>query len=133
MQTRLLLFFIALALAPFLWPPVSSAQIDIIPGSSVRGADLFQKRGCVQCHAFNGIGGKVAPVLAQQTGRSHPPMQLASELWNHGPQMWRAQDSRQLRATLDSMETADLFAYFYSVSYFSAPGNAAKGAALFEE
>jgi cytochrome c2 len=133
MQTKLFLLFIGMALAPFMWPPISSAQVDVIPGSSVRGADLFQKKACVQCHVFGGVGGKVGPDLSQPNGRARTPMQLASALWNHGPQMWREQDARQLRPSLDSSETADLFAYFYSVSYFSAPGDAAKGAALFEE
>jgi cytochrome c2 len=47
--------------------------------------------------------------------------------------MWRAQEVRQVRSQLESVDAADLFAYFYSLSYFSVPGNAAKGAALFEE
>jgi cytochrome c2 len=47
--------------------------------------------------------------------------------------MWRAQNARQVRPALESTETADLFAYFYSLSYFSAPGNAARGARVFEE
>src|SRR5262245_14778372 len=88
MQTKLFVLFIGMALARFIWPPISSAQVDVIPGSSVRGADLFQKKACVQCHAFGGVGGKVGPDLAQPNGRAHTPMQLASALWNHGPQMW---------------------------------------------
>jgi mono/diheme cytochrome c family protein len=133
MQTRLLLLFVALGLAPFAWLPLSSAQIEIIPGSSDRGAELFLKRNCIECHSFRGVGGKVAPDLSQPNGRVYTPMQLAASLWNHGPRMWRAQDTRQLlRPTLDSMDTADLFAYFYSMSYFSAPGNSANGAMLFE-
>src|SRR5205085_756786 len=54
-------------------------------------------------------------------------------LWNHGPRMWSAQTARQIQPALDSRETADLFAYFYSVSYFRSPGNPAIGARLFEE
>src|SRR5437867_8515543 len=133
MHTRFLVVFISLALAPFAWPPMSSAQIEIIPGSSARGAELFRSKACVDCHAFRGVGGKIGPDLAQPNQNAHTPMQFASALWNHGPTMWRAQEARRVRPTLDSMETADLFAYFYSLSYFSAPGNAASGAGLFEE
>lgn len=112
---------------------MSSSQIQVIPGSSVRGAELFRGKACIECHAFGGVGGNIAPDLAQSNERARTPMQLASALWNHGPQMWRAQEARQIRPPLGSMETADLFAYFYSLSYFSAPGNAARGAGLFEE
>src|SRR5438270_553853 len=119
MYTRLLVLFISLALAPLAWPPPSSAQIEVIPGSSARGAELFREKGCAECHAFRGAGGKIAPDLAQPNERGHTPMQLASALWNHGPKMWRAQEARQVRPTLDSIEAADLFAYFYSLSYFN--------------
>jgi len=132
MQTKVVLLFIVLALAPFAWPPASSAQIDIVPGSSVRGEELFRAKGCVECHAFGGVGGKIAPDLAQPNRTMRTPMQLASALWNHGPRMWQAQQSRQIRPALDSIETADLFAYFYSLSYLSAPGNISEGSRVFE-
>jgi cytochrome c2 len=48
--------------------------------------------------------------------------------------MWRAQDARAAagsRPMLDSMETSDLFAYFYSLAY-SKPGNAQRGSDLFQ-
>jgi cytochrome c2 len=130
-QTTLLLV-IGLGLAMFIGLPVSSAQIEIIPGSSDRGAELFTKKNCIDCHSFRGTGGKIAPALDEPNGRVHTPMQLAASLWNHGPRMWRAQQTRQLRPVLDSPDTADLFAYFYSMSYFSSPGNPANGAMLFE-
>jgi cytochrome c551/c552 len=132
MHTKLVALFIAFALAPFAWPPVSSAQIEIIPGSSVRGADLFQSKGCVDCHKPGGVGGSIAPDLTQPNKNIHTPMQLASALWNHAPRMWRAQSGTR-RPTLDSMETADLFSYFYSLSYLNAPGSISQGGQLFEQ
>jgi cytochrome c551/c552 len=120
-----------LALIAFVLAPSSFAQIEIIPGSSAHGAELFREQGCVDCHAFNGIGANAAPDLGRAGERMRTPMQLASVLWNHGPRMWRAQDARQIRPTLNSSGTADLFAYFYSLSYFSAPGNPGRGAGLF--
>jgi cytochrome c2 len=134
MHTRFVLLLTALFVAPFAWVPMSmSMQIDIIPGSAKNGAEVFRGKDCVQCHSINGAGGSVAPDLAQPGSRAHTPMELASALWNHAPRMWRAQAARHIRPMIDSTETADLFAYFYSLSYFNAPGNAARGAALFEE
>jgi hypothetical protein len=47
--------------------------------------------------------------------------------------MWRAQQERDIRPMLDSMETADLFAYFFSRAYFTAAGDANRGALVFEQ
>jgi cytochrome c2 len=129
-QTVLL---IGVAWTVLVWAPTAFAQIEILPGSSTQGAELFVTKSCVECHAFGGVGGTIAPDLSQPGGRAHTPMQLAAALWNHGPRMWRAQEVRRVRPTLESTDAADLFAYFYSVSYFSSPGNPSKGAGLFEE
>jgi cytochrome c2 len=131
--TRFVVVFIALAVIPFVWLPSSSAQISIIPGSSARGAELFQKKACIACHSFNASGGKTAPDLAQGSEHVRTPVQLASVLWNHAPRMWQAQQAKQLRPLLDSTETADLFAYFYSLFYSKAPGDAERGARVFAE
>ena len=129
----ILLLSVVLALAPLAWPPPSAGQITIIPGSARHGADLFREKGCIQCHAFNGKGGDGAPDLSQKAQKTSTPMLLAAALWNHGPTMWAAQRSRQIQPTLDSTETADLFAYFYSLSYFNTPGDAGKGKVVFEK
>jgi cytochrome c2 len=133
MRSRLTVVCISLIATVLAWAVASLGQISIIPGSSSRGAELFKTKGCVDCHSFAGAGGKIAPDLAQQSERLRTPMQLASALWNHAPRMWRSQQARQVQPVLDSMETADLFAYFYSLSYSRAPGNAARGAQTFEE
>jgi len=95
------------------------AQISVIPGSAVRGAELFRDKTCVECHAAN-VPHAATPTL------------LAAALWNHSPKMWRAQQDRNVRPMLDSFETADLFAYFFSLAYFTAPGNAMRGRTVFE-
>jgi cytochrome c2 len=95
------------------------AQISVIPGSSARGAELFREKTCLECHAGN-VPHAATPTL------------LATALWNHSPKMWRAQQDRNVRPMLDSFETADLFAYFFSLAYFTAPGNAMRGRTVFE-
>src|SRR6266566_9006452 len=146
MRSRLVLLLISFVLAGFAWRlppssflalgapsgPVLPRQIGIVPGSSTRGAELFREKTCIECHAFNGSGGTLAPDLAQGSEHARTPMLLASALWNHSPAMWRAQRARGIRPMLDSTETADLFAYFFSLSYFSTPGDAAHGRMIFE-
>jgi cytochrome c2 len=133
LHTRFVVVMVTLALMPFVWQPASSAQINVIPGSSTRGAELFQTKNCVACHSYGTIGGKTAPNLAQSNENVRTPIQLASVLWNHAPRMWQAQRTRLIKPLLDSAETADLFAYFYSLFYSKAPGDAVRGAHVFEE
>src|SRR5439155_20875042 len=70
MHNRILVIFIILAVAPFAWPVLSSAQIEVIPGNSLRGAALFREKGCVECHAFRGAGARLGPDLAQPNERT---------------------------------------------------------------
>src|SRR5206468_12311624 len=102
-------------------PSPAPAQITIVPGSAESGAQLFKEKGCAQCHTTEAMV------------RARTPVTLAAELWNHSPDMWRAQKQRSVRPVLDSKETADLFSYFFSLAYFSAPGNPLKGQRVFEE
>src|SRR6266566_4440162 len=150
MHNRILVIFIILAVAPFAWPVLSSAQVEVIPGNSLQGAALFREKGCVKCHAFRGAGARVGPDLAQPNERTHTPMQLATALWNHGPRMWREQENRRIGATLNATEAAagwpkfstgdmvDLFAYLRglpeaaSQSAIFQPGDPEQGHITFE-
>ena len=84
MHTRFAALFLGFALVPFAWPLPSAAQITIIPGSAERGAVLVKSKGCLDCHSFDGSG----------QGRS--PAQLAADVWNHSPEMWRAQRTKNV-------------------------------------
>jgi cytochrome c2 len=113
--------------------PRKLPQIRSEPGSAARGAALFEEKKCLQCHAFEGRGGTRAPDLAQRSERSYTPALLAISIWNHSPAMWAAMGSDVSRLRMNSGETADLFAYFYSRMFFSIPGDAARGKVVFEE
>jgi cytochrome c len=115
-------------LIAILLPPI---QITIVPGDSSRGAGLFVEKGCVECHSFNGRGGSIAPDLARQSDESNSPAKLAAELWNHSPMMWaRLKGEDRTMPFMSSVDTADLFAYFYSLE--SRAGNPSKGLNIFE-
>jgi mono/diheme cytochrome c family protein len=109
-------------------------QITIVPGESTHGAELFTEKGCIKCHSFNGRGGSEAPDLAQRLSHASTPSELAGALWNHSPIMWATHKSAGRPVPLmNSMETADLFAHFYSLLYFSQAGNTEAGKMLFEQ
>jgi mono/diheme cytochrome c family protein len=60
--------------------------------------------------------------------------EMAGTLWNHGPAMWAKMKEQGVRfPRLSDREMADVFAYIYFVQYVNSRGDAAKGAALFQE
>jgi cytochrome c551/c552 len=55
-------------------------------------------------------------------------------MWNHAPAMWSAMQQQNVpQKPLGKQETADLFAYFYSVRFFDQPADAARGRRVFEQ
>ena len=113
-------------------PALGFAQVEIVPGDAARGVRVIEAKGCTACHAIEGIGGTRAPDLAVRAARLYNPGLLASVMWNHGPTMWREIAGRGGAVpTFSSTEAADLFSYFYSRLYFSVPGDAGRGRAVF--
>ncbi len=110
--------------------PLARAQTH--PGDARRGAQLLEQQHCVLCHSIRGAGGKSAPDLARRSLQAFSPSLLAETIWNHAPSMWRAMAARGIPIPrLEPPDVADLFAYFYSLHYFTPPGDAARGKAVF--
>jgi len=108
--------------------PLFSPTQDPLAGSRVFGA-----KGCVKCHAVNGVGGKVGPDLGRLP-RPRSFYDLAAALWNHAPRM--AERMRELgiaRPQLDARETGDLIAFLFTLDYFDPRGNPEVGRRLFTE
>jgi cytochrome c len=47
-------------------PPAKHELVTRTPDAAA-GRDLFVVKGCVMCHAVNGVGGKAAPALDADT------------------------------------------------------------------
>ncbi len=141
-SVRKLLFWVVLAaaasalLGSVLWweRGHASARWSALPiGSPGEGAELFQKKGCVHCHAVKGLGGTSGPDLGSAgTSRSHPD-RLVVAMWNHAPLMWKRMRAERLDyPKLDDQEMADVLAYFLVARHVDDAGDPARGRRLYE-
>jgi cytochrome c2 len=103
-----------------------------LSADSARGAEVFNKEGCIQCHALRGTGANIGPDLGRVADRGFTPATLAATMWNHAPAMWTKMRQMSFQPpVLDEQQAADLFAFFYSVRFFEEPGDASRGKTLF--
>ena len=105
--------------------PVSLAQ------NPLAGSRVFGVKGCVKCHAVNGVGGTRGPDLGRSSLYSSF-FDFAAAMWNRLPQM--VERMRQLempRARLAPGETGDLIAFLFTRQYFASSGDLQNGRQLF--
>src|SRR5581483_2435464 len=114
---------------------VKGAKTDghssIAAADAGRGWQVFQSKGCVECHGIS----RGAKGQASDLGPNHqlPPTysQFAAAMLNHVPAMQRAKgDSGELTAFNDG-EMADLTAFIYSLHYLEPSGSPQVGASVF--
>lgn len=95
---------------------VHGAQLVIPMMSPERGKRLFVDKGCVACHAINGVGGHDAPAMdAHRSMGLVNPFDFAAKMWNHAPAMIAAQQEalgEQIYFTGD--ELADIIAFLHN-------------------
>ncbi len=81
-----------------------------------RGRRLFVSKGCVACHAINGVGGHDATNLDAHTMQPMMnPFEFAAKMWRMAPAMIYAQDEalgEQILFTGD--ELADIIAFVHN-------------------
>jgi hypothetical protein len=83
--------------------------------SSSRGMDLFVSKGCVACHAVNGIGGHDAASLdAHDMDEYMNPFDLAARMWAMAPYMIESQQEALGEQILfTGEELADIIAFLH--------------------
>ncbi len=120
----LLLWSLGLAFAQQLLSPTHNPVV---------GSRVFGAKGCTECHAVNGKGGKVGPDLGR-ISRPRSLYDLAAAMWNHFPRM--AEKMRELGIShphISPQETGDLIAFLYTLNYFDPAGNPETGREIFIE
>lgn len=105
----------------------------ILVGDPQTGRQVFDTKGCVRCHAVNGAGGTLGPDLGTTRVPRSGPDRLVTAMWNHAPRMWeRMQVEHVSNPRLGREEMAHVFAYLYAAQYAGEPGDARRGAGVFE-
>ena len=107
------------------------------PGNAAEGRALFSRKQCIQCHRVGLEGGRSGPPL-DRIPRGTPPLQLARDLWNHGPAMMPLMRAKGLEIpTFQGNEILHLFTYLRSLGPrrgardFRSPGDPVQGRVLF--
>jgi len=115
---------------------VAASQAQQYGGSSqnpLAGSRVFGSKGCSQCHAVNGVGGKIATDL----GRIAKPRtfyDLASAMWNHLPEMTVQMGKlNKPPPQLSPRETGDLIAFLATINYFDPVGDGKAGKKIFAD
>src|SRR3972149_1321769 len=102
-------------------------------GDPAKGAKVFGNKGCAQCHALGGEGGKVGPDLLRKQFHG-TLLQLAGALWNHWPQMAEKMEQKRLSwPQFTQSEMADVISYIYYLRYLDVEGDMAQGKRLIAE
>ena len=122
-----------LALSAALGGAVLAQTAGPDPQDPAAGSSVFGSKGCVRCHAIDGIGGKEGPDLARGD-RPRSFYDLAASLWNHAPKMAERMGRLGIaRPRLTARESADLVAFLFTANYFDRPGDIAAGRRAFSD
>jgi cytochrome c2 len=114
-------------------PRVVAAQVHELGQDPIAGSAVFEAKGCMECHAVNGLGGTYGPDLGR-IPRRRSFSELAATMWNHVPLMRAGMSEIGIeRPEMDAEEAADLIGFLFTLHYFDAPGDVEAGRRLFND
>ena len=81
-----------------------------------KGKKLFVSKGCIACHAVNGVGGHDAPAMdAHEMDQTMNPFEFSAKMWNHAPGMIAAQEEAfGEMINFTGEELADIIAFVHN-------------------
>ncbi len=82
---------------------------------SKRGRELFVSKGCIVCHAINGVGGEdAAPLDASTMDPAMNPFEFFARMWQGTKPMIAMQEDRmEQQVELTAQELADIVAFIH--------------------
>ncbi|HEX9728871.1 MAG TPA: c-type cytochrome [Gemmatimonadales bacterium] len=122
-----LLLFLAAAM------PLAAQEGEGLAQNVMAGSRVFGGKGCVQCHAINGIGGTAGPDLARAEAE-RSVFAFVAAMWNHLPGMVGQMRAAGVEPTrLAPWDAGNLVAFLSWAGYFSPAGDTAVGRRLFAD
>jgi mono/diheme cytochrome c family protein len=102
-------------------------------GNPFKGKKLSESKGCMQCHSFRGVGGKLGPDF-DEVDFNYTVIQIAGKMWNHGPKMWEIMVKESITfPVFKKGEMADVIAYMYYLKLEDEPGDIEKGSQIISQ
>ncbi|MFQ5705983.1 MAG: c-type cytochrome [bacterium] len=106
-------------------------QVYMSPGNPQHGKVVFKEKGCLNCHAMNGVGQEVGPNLGDLE-LNYSVTEIAGLMWNHGSEMAEFMQEQKMRwPKFTGKEMADLIAYLYFQKFTDKPGDPRAGLNVF--
>lgn len=103
------------------------------PTSPWSGQEVFQNKGCANCHAVHGSGGHEGPDLGEKRFYG-TRLKLAALMWNHLPEMIERMQKRNYEfPRLSANEMEALVTYLCYQRYAADEGKARLGRRLLED
>jgi mono/diheme cytochrome c family protein len=131
--SALVLSFLMSLLLPALYAQSGEGGY-FIPGDPKTGMRVFFDKGCARCHSVLGEGGRSAPDLARAPAGHLSSSELLAAMWNHAPNMWEKMRLEGVAPPkFAEQDTANLFAFLYSVRSLDEPGDAEHGRVLLSQ
>jgi hypothetical protein len=93
---------------------ITDVGIALPPMNSERGRTLFLEKGCIACHAVNGVGGEIGPAInAAQMPQPMNAFDFAARMWRGASAMIAMQEDEQFggQIELSGQDIADLVAF----------------------
>jgi mono/diheme cytochrome c family protein len=120
---------------PAIARPAALAQVGQGPAQNAfAGSVVFGAKGCVRCHAVEGVGGATAPDLAR-VARPRSFFAFAAELWNRHvvERVAEVRDAAPEASRMSARDVENLVAFLFTLRYFDPPGDIERGRRLFRE
>ncbi|MDH3217008.1 MAG: c-type cytochrome [Candidatus Krumholzibacteria bacterium] len=115
---------------------ISTTHVPVgafLVGDPALGKELYDRKGCVHCHAYRGEGGTLGPDF-DDIDLNHSAVQIAGRMWNHGPEMWDIMMRENLTIPVfEKGEMAHVLAYVYSLKLEDRPGDPDKGRRIIDD
>ncbi len=110
-----------------------TAYAQTMPEDPLEGRIVFEEKGCIDCHAVNGVGSHIGPDLGIHlyfgTGYS-----LVADMWNHSSKMilkMKEMNIKRPEFTADEFQRLQTFLGF--LRYLGGSGNVSRGKQLFRK